>query len=349
MNRVDGWKWLAVRRVAARWGVAALFCVLGGVVMGQEAAPQADASPAESDASHGSRWAIAIHGGAGGNPAEWSDAQRAARLDGMRAALNVGTKLLREGGTALDTVEAVIRVLEDDRAFNAGRGAVLSRAGRAELDASIMDGRQRGCGAVGGVTVVRHPITLARRVMTETKHVLVAGPGADAFGREQGVEIVSPEYFLLKPQERDLSVSWRSPGTYFGTVGCAVLDRHGNLAAGTSTGGLSGKMPGRLGDSPIVGAGTYADNATCAISATGTGEEFMRHAITYDVSAQMRYLGRSVEEAVNVAMTERLAPNTGGLIAVGHDGTITMQHNTPGMTCAAADSDGQLSVQLAVE
>jgi beta-aspartyl-peptidase (threonine type) len=267
----------------------------------------------------------------------------------MRVVLQEGKRMLSEGATALDTVEAVIRGLEDDVTFNAGRGAVLTSAGRAELDASIMDGRNRACGAVGGVTIIRHPITLARRVMTETKHVLLAGPGANRFGKRQGVEIVEPDYFRLQPDEKKVSVSGAHPEAYFGTVGCVVLDAAGNLAAGTSTGGLSGKMPGRLGDTPIVGAGTFADNATCAISATGTGEEFIRNAICYDVSAQMRYLDRNVQEAVRVAMTERLKPNMGGLIAVGHDGMITLQHNTAGMTCGAADSRGKFEVQLQTE
>lgn len=324
-----------------------LILILGGCFAG--ASCSWGQAAAGEDSSHGSRWAIAVHGGAGGNPARWSEQQREARLAGIRSVLEEGKRMLSAGASAVDTVEAVIRMLEDDATFNAGRGAVLTSAGRAELDASIMDGRNRACGAVGGVTIIRHPITLARKVMTETKHVLLAGRGANRFGRRQGVEIVKPEYFQLKPDEKKVSVSNGQAESYFGTVGCVVLDAEGNLAAGTSTGGLSGKMPGRLGDTPIVGAGTFADNATCAISATGTGEEFIRNAICYDVSAQMRYLDRNVQEAVEVAMTERLKPNTGGLIAVGHDGMITLQHNTAGMTCGAADSQGRFEVQLQTE
>lgn len=293
-------------------------------------------------------WSIAVHGGAGGTPAKWSQAQRDARLAGMEKALQLGREMLAGGATSLDTVEAVIRVLEDDPSFNAGRGAVLNAEKNAELDASIMDGSKRACGAVGGVTIVKHPITLARRVMTETKHVLLAGPGADEFARLQKLELVPAEYFQLKPSERDVSVARQVAEDYFGTVGCVVRDNAGNLAAGTSTGGLSSKMPGRLGDSPLIGAGTYADNQSCALSATGTGEEFIRNAVAYDVSAKMRYLGQTVEQAVDAVITETLAPNIGGVIAIGSDGLIALQHNTPGMTCGAADHTGRFEVMLEV-
>ena len=300
----------------------------------------------EAGTSHGSRWSIAIHGGAGGNPRRLSAEQRKLRLDGMREVLQLAKDKLENGATALDTVEAVLRVLEDNPTFNAGRGAVLTTKGEAQLDASIMDGSTKACGAVGGVTIVKHPISLARMVMSDTPHVLLVGPGANEFARQQKVELVEPSYFLLKPKEADVSAAYTDPESYVGTVGCAVLDTHGNLAAGTTTGGTARKLPGRIGDSPIVGAGTYADNASCAISGTGVGEEYIRNAIAYDVSARMRYLGENVQEAVRNAMEKTLKPNTGGLIAVGHDGMITLQHNTIGMACAAANSEGRFETWL---
>jgi beta-aspartyl-peptidase (threonine type) len=262
--------------------------------------------------------------------------------------------MLSEGRTALDTVEAVIRLFEDDAAFNAGRGAVLTTDGRAELDASIMDGRSLACGAVAGVTRVRNPITLARRVMTETKHVLLAGPGADEFAKQQKVQLVAPDYFLGRRAIADgnqviAATSDRSDSPHFGTVGCVVLDADGNLAAGTSTGGTSKKLPGRVGDSPIVGAGTYAANGVCAVSGTGIGEEFIRNAVAYDVAAQMRYAGRSLAEAINDIMTAKLEANMGGLIGVSHRGEIVMQHNTPGMSCGAADVGGRFEIFLSLD
>ena len=299
-------------------------------------------------------WALAIHGGAGGDPAKWGDEKRQARQAGMRAALQAGRDALSNGAEAMDVVERVIRMLEDDAHFNAGRGAVLTSEGRAELDASIMDGRTGACGAVGGVRSVKNPITLARRVMTETRHVLLVGDGAEAFAAEQQVERVPPEYFLSwRDAMRNRDVAPLADPTaqqppHFGTVGCVVLDKQGNLAAGTSTGGLSDKLPGRIGDSPIVGAGTYAANDSCAVSGTGVGEEFIRHAVAYDVAAQMRYAHRSLPAAVDRIIRQTLKPGVGGLIAVGADGTIVMQHNTPGMTCGAADSGGRFDVYLAV-
>lgn len=300
----------------------------------------------QSDTPKPPNWALAVHGGAGGTSEGWSDAKKEARQRGMRRALEAGQRSLAAGGTALDCVEQVVRLLEDDPAFNAGRGAVLTSEKRAELDASIMCGRDRACGAVAGVTVARNPITLARRVMTETRHVLIIGPGADQFARDQQVELVDESYFRSLPDAADQSLHVTRDGSYLGTVGCVALDQKGNIAAATSTGGLKGKMPGRVGDSPIPGAGTFADNATCGISATGVGEEYIRNAVAYDVSAQMRYAGRSLQRAVDVVIDETLAPDTGGLIAVGHDGTIVMAHNTPGMNCGAADSNGRFEVLL---
>ncbi|MCH5376169.1 MAG: isoaspartyl peptidase/L-asparaginase [Planctomycetes bacterium] len=314
-----------------------------------------DANTSGNETKAKPKWAIAIHGGAGGDPSVWDEAKVDNRKRGLERALATGRDMLAEGQSAIDVVEAVIRVFEDDAAFNAGRGAVLTEAGRAELDASIMDGKTHACGAVAGVTRVKNPITLARRVMTETKHVLLAGPGADQFAEQQQLTLVDPDYFLGSRLSTPRPPSAKEPGAKlvdppsFGTVGCVVLDINGNLAAGTSTGGTSKKLPGRVGDSPIVGAGTYAANDTCAVSGTGIGEEYIRNSVAFDVAAQMRYADRSMANAIDEIMTKTLKPGVGGLIAVSHRGEIVLQHNTPGMSCGAADSDGRFEVFLALE
>ena len=293
-------------------------------------------------------WAIAIHGGAGSHPDSWDPAKRDLRKQGLDRALTTGRDMLAAGRTALDTVEAVINVLEDDAMFNAGRGAVLTKEGRAELDASIMDGSTLACGAVAGVTRVKNPITLARRVMSETRHVLLAGPGADQFAEQQQVTLVDPDYFLSRRGTSAPSGLPSEEKPHFGTVGCVVLDADGNLAAGTSTGGTSKKLPGRVGDSPIVGAGTYAANGLCAVSGTGVGEEYIRRSVAFDVAAQMRYAQRPIGNAISEIMTKKLRPGVGGLIAVSSRGEIVLQHNTPGMSCGAADSDGRFETFLLI-
>lgn len=310
-------------------------------------------TPSTTSAAERLEFAIAVHGGAGSSGEHLSDEERAAREAAMKQALTIGRDILAEGGTSLDAVEKVIRFLEDDPQFNAGRGAVFNRAGGHELDASIMDGRTKACGAVAGVKTVKNPISLARLVMTKTRHVLLGGEGADQFAEEMGVDRVEQKYFWTEKafhewQEanRENSDSTRSKPGHKGTVGCVALDRHGNLAAGTSTGGLTNKKFGRIGDSPIVGAGTYADNATCAVSCTGIGEHFIRNAVAYDVSARIVYKGQSVKDAVQHVIKKTLKPGDGGIIAVAHDGSIWMDFNTPGMTRAAADSSGRFEVQL---
>ncbi len=327
---------------------AQLFTCLSGILMTTVSATSASGQEDES-----ARWAIAIHGGAGGDPSTWDDTKRDLRLTGLKQALAAGRDLLNGGGTAMDAVETVIRQLEDNAAFNAGRGAVVTADGNAELDASIMDGRDGACGAVAGVTNTKNPISLARLVMSETKHVLLVGAGANRFAIAQKVPLVQPDYFLSNQQRqhnREVSLSSDQSGeSHFGTVGCVALDRHGDLAAGTSTGGTAKKLAGRVGDSPIVGAGTFAANDTCAVSGTGIGEEYIRNAVAYDIVAQMRYAGRSLDEAVTEIMRTRLKPGTGGLITVSRDGRIVMQHNTAGMSCGAADSGGRFETQLALE
>ncbi|MGI9241362.1 MAG: isoaspartyl peptidase/L-asparaginase family protein [Verrucomicrobiales bacterium] len=306
-------------------------------------------------------YVIAVHGGAGSSPKDFSAEQNAARRAGITTALRAGETVLKAGGSALDAVEASIRSLEDNPLFNAGRGAVLNAAGAAELDASIMDGSTKACGAVAGTTVSKHPISVARAVMSKTRHVLLAAEGADAFAREIGAELTENGSFITEPQrarwkrakekaQKKLDASAGDGAATgatddlserIGTVGCVALDAQGNLAAGTSTGGLMMKKFGRVGDSPIVGAGTYADNTTCAVSCTGVGEEFIRNAIAYDIHARIKYAEADLEAAVKAQLEEVLEPGYGGIIALGADGSIVMEYNTGGMACGVADSEGR--------
>ncbi len=307
-------------------------------------------------------YGIVIHGGAGGEPDKWTDEYKALRRSGLKAALELGVALLKERKSALDVVEQVVRVLEDDPTFNAGRGCVLNEAGEHELDAAIMDGSNRACGAVASVRKTKNPISLARRVMTDTKHVFLIGNGADEFGLSLKLEQAGPEYFRT-PQQIEAWEKWKKKvpdltlhrpkaqgdedeQLYLGTVGCAVLDMHGNLAAATSTGGLMGKRWGRVGDSPIIGAGTYADNKTCAVSGTGVGEDFIRNNVAADIAARMRYGSKSLAESARAVVQTVLPEDCGGVIAIDHAGNIVMEFNTPGMSRAAADSKGLYQVRL---
>ncbi|MFM2092959.1 MAG: Isoaspartyl peptidase precursor [Planctomycetota bacterium] len=306
----------------------------------------------------GVEYAIVLHGGALDDPQEMSAELRAGYEAGLKKGLETGKAILERGGTGLDAVEQVIRILEDDPHFNAGRGAVYNSEGGHELDASIMDGKTRACGAIAGVKTVKNPISLARLVMTRTRHVLLVSDGAERFATEVKVERVENRYFdsdrqfenwqKVRKQQANQQKENESPPKEGkkGTVGCVALDKHGNIAAGTSTGGLTNKKYGRVGDSPIVGAGTYADNATCGVSCTGTGEEFIRNAVAHDVSARMRFLKIPVTEAARQVVHEVLKPDDGALIAVGRDGTVTAQFNTGGLAHAAADSRGRFEVKL---
>lgn len=297
------------------------------------------------------KYAIAIHGGALDDVAKIAPERRAGMEAGLKKALEAGRKILADGGTSLDAVEQVVRILEDDPHFNAGKGAVYNSVGGHELDASIMDGRNKACGAVAGVTTVKNPISLARRVMTETRHVLLQSAGAEKFADEMKVDRVDNKYFdtdfqFQQWQERKRRQEAAGP-TKKGTVGCVALDSHGNLAAGTSTGGLTNKKFGRVGDSPIIGAGTYAENSTCAVSCTGTGEQFIRHTVSSDIAARLRYAKQSLPAAVREVLEKTLEPEDGGIIAVGADGTIVTDFNTDGMSRGAADSSGRFEVKLA--
>lgn len=308
------------------------------------------------------KFAIVIHGGAGGDPSNWSESYREQRRVSLTKALDRGLEMLEDGKSAMDVVEAVVRLMEDDPIFNAGRGCVLNEKGEHELDASIMDGQSLRCGAVGSVRTTKHPISLARKVMEETRHILLIGNGADQFATLQGLESADADYFRTEQQKQKLN-DWKakqgvastrsnkpanSSENYFGTVGCVVLDSQGNLAAGTSTGGLLGKKWGRVGDSPIIGAGNYADNQTCAVSGTGIGEEFIRRSLASDVAARMRYGGRELPLAAAEAV-EWLPENGGGIIAVDPQGNMVMEFNTQGMSRAFANSDGDRGVLLGRE
>jgi beta-aspartyl-peptidase (threonine type) len=293
-------------------------------------------------------WAIALHGGAGGIPGDQTGKVQQQYLRSLERALTLGVSVLEDGGSSLDAVEQVIRDLEDDPLFNAGKGAVYNHEGRHELDASIMDGATLACGGVASVSTVKHPITVARAVMEQTRHVLLSGAGADRFATELGVDLVDQDYFHTPRRYEQLqrALDRERAADDKGTAGVVALDMHGNLAAGTSTGGITNKMFGRVGDSPLIGAGTYAKNGTCAVSATGIGEEFIRHGVAYSISALMAYGGMSLEQAATRMIDDTLRPGDGGIIAVGQDGRIVMRFNTEGMFRGAADSNGRFEVAI---
>ena len=316
---------------------------------------------ADQTSNADAKWAIVLHGGAGAPPANATPEQLQARRDGLSAALAAGQKVLVAGGSSLDAVEATIRVLEDNPLFNAGHGAVFNSAGEHELDASIMDGRTLAGGGVAGVRTVKNPITLARRVMTETPHVLLSGPGAETFATEQNVDRVPNDAFSteqrraewekVKAKEATESAQKEQPARpwQIGTVGCVALDAAGNIAAGTSTGGRTNKKYGRIGDSPIIGAGTYADNATCGISASGVGEQFIRHAAAAQISLLMQHRDWSLQQAADYVLKERLRPGDGGVIGLDQSGKVVWVFTTAGMYRGAADSSGRFDIRIGNE
>lgn len=288
-------------------------------------------------------FALAIHGGAGSiKPGQFSPVEEKEFADKLEEALKVGYKILENGGTSLECVEKVVNVLEDSPLFNAGKGAVFTNAGTNELDAAIMDGKTLNAGTVAGIKRVKNPITLARLVMMESPHVMMIGDGAEKFGEMHGVEFVDPEYFyterrwesLQKILEREkLSLLDNDNDYKFGTVGCVALDKDGNLAAATSTGGMTNKRWGRVGDVPIIGAGTYADNNTCAISATGHGEYFIRNVVAYQISSLIEHARLSLEAAADSVVMRKLVKQngSGGVIAIDKFGNISMPFNSEGM------------------
>jgi L-asparaginase / beta-aspartyl-peptidase len=296
--------------------------------------------------------AIAIHGGAGAIPKEKIPREREQQYRaGLEAALTAGYDVLKQGGASLDAVTAAVRVLEDDPMFNAGRGAALTREGWAELDASIMEGKQQRAGAVASVRHIKNPVELARRVMEKSRHVLLVGDGAEEFALEEGLALLPNSYFRTQERRQQLDrelagerVSELMPGR--GTVGAVALDDHGNLAAATSTGGMTMKRQGRVGDSPIIGAGTYAKNGVCAVSATGHGESFIRAVAAYHVCASVEYRGLSLHQAVHETLHERVRAmgGDGGMIAVDAHGTVVMDFSSQAMFRACRTSHGVVEI-----
>ncbi|WP_296380296.1 isoaspartyl peptidase/L-asparaginase [Winogradskyella sp.] len=316
-------------------------------------------------------FAIVIHGGAGTILKKNMTPEREAAYKAkLKEAISVGYEILKNGGSSLDAVEKTINVMEDSPLFNAGKGAVFTNAETNELDASIMDGKTLNAGASAGTTTVRNPINLARTVMEKSKHVMLSGKGAEIFAQEQGLEIVTSDYFftenrfksLKRVKEREAKKEGKidTESAYlnfydadikdskFGTVGCAALDKNGNLAAGTSTGGMTNKRWGRVGDAPIIGSGTYANNATCAVSSTGWGEYFIRAQVAHDISALMDYKGLSLQEAARLVIQEKV-PNLGGdggIVAVDKNGNMVAEFNTAGMYRATMNDKGELTIGI---
>jgi beta-aspartyl-peptidase (threonine type) len=302
-----------------------------------------------------SKYFLVIHGGAG-NITKNNFSDSVAYKQKLTEALEKGSDTLKKGGTSLDAIVVVIKILEDSPLFNAGKGSVFNDEGKNEMDAAIMDGKTLKAGAVAGVTTIKNPITAARAVMEKTVHVMLTGAGADKFAKEAGLEIVDPSYFFdqkrwdqyIKAKNKSNVIDTNPINTKHGTVGAVALDIYGNLAAGTSTGGLSNKKYGRVGDSPIIGAGTYANNKTCAVSCTGTGEYFIRNVVAYDMSALMEYKGWTVQKSADYIINEKLKAQSGdgGLIALDANGNFTMTFNTEGMFRGYANSDGEIKVMM---
>lgn len=344
--------------------VRAWMCIACLVVMAHASLAEESVAAAAAE----SPVVLVIHGGAGTiKRAEMTAEQEAEYHAALRGALVAGYAILEQGGSSVDAVVAALSLLEDSPLFNAGKGAVFNAEGRNELDASIMDGSTLNAGAVAGVQRIKNPIRLAREVMDNSRHVLLTGEGAEEFAKEQGIEFVESRYFYtekrwqqLEKRKLEEAREPRKPAfdmkeqatvddnRYLGTVGAVALDRSGNLAAGTSTGGLTNKHFGRVGDSPIIGAGTYANNATVAISGTGDGEYFMRGVVAHDVSALMQYRGYSVGAALYHVVQEKLVNlgGAGGMIAVDRDGNIGMEFNTWGMYRGYIDRDGNMHTAI---
>ena len=311
-------------------------------------------------------YALAIHGGAGTmSKKNMTPEKEKAYQNKLEEAIKIGHAILKNGGSSLDAVTKTINVMEDSPIFNSGKGAVFTNAETNELDASIMDGKTLNAGASAGTKTVKNPINLARAIMENSPHVMMAGDGAETFAKEQNLEIVSPEYFktenrlntLKRVKQKELEKTTNSTSAFydadikdskFGTVGCVALDKNGNLAAGTSTGGMTNKRYGRVGDVPIIGAGNYANNATCAVSGTGWGEFFIRATVAHDISALMEYKGLSLEAAAKEVIQKKV-PNlggNGGIIAVDKNGNMVMEFNTAGMYRASMNSKGELTIGI---
>lgn len=322
---------------------------------------------------------LVIHGGAGTITRQnMTPEKEKAYREVLNQALQTGYGVLKKGGTSMDAVEATIRIMEDSPLFNAGKGSVFTHDGKNEMDAAVMDGKTLKAGSIAGVTTIRNPISTARRVMDKSEHVMMVGPGAEAFAKVQGMEIVSPKYFYTEARWKGLQQAIKeekvqldhsatpapvdksrktgsvmdgkifTEGKKFGTVGCVALDQFGNLAAGTSTGGMTNKRYGRVGDAPIIGAGTYANNATCAVSGTGHGEYFIRSVVGFDISALMDYKGMSLKNAADEVVMKKLVERggEGGVIALDAKGNFAMPFNSEGMYRGYIKADGTSEVLI---
>jgi beta-aspartyl-peptidase (threonine type) len=350
----------ASRRLAA--------LALAAATLAAPAPASAQAQPSAPAAARQANWGIVIHGGAGTlDRASMSPEREAQYRAGLEQALRAGHAVLARGGSSMDAVEAAIRVMEDNPLFNAGKGAVFTAEGKNELDAAIMDGRTLAAGSVAGVRHVKNPITLARAVMEHSPHVMLAGDGAEQFARTQGIELVPESYFrtearwqgLLRAREderRAAGDTTRRPQALysvpedrkFGTVGAVALDQAGNLAAGTSTGGMTNKRWGRIGDAPIIGAGTYASNRSCAVSATGHGEFFIRNTVARDICALVEYRGMALKDAAEEVVMRRLVQQggDGGIIAMDPQGNYTLTFNSSGMYRGRMGADGRPEIAI---
>lgn len=313
-------------------------------------------------------FAIIIHGGAGTIlKRNMTTEKESAYKTKLEEAIKVGHTILKNGGTSTEAVMKTIQVMEESPLFNAGKGAVFTNAGTNELDASFMDGNTLNAGAVAGVKDVKSPIELAIKVLTDSEHVMLSGEGASAFAKEKGLEIVDPSYFYTEnrfqslqrikdrektaAEEGDKKAAFYDPiikDSKFGTVGCVALDKSGNIAAGTSTGGMTNKRWGRIGDAPIIGSGTYANNKTCGVSSTGWGEYFIRSQVAYDISAQMEYQQKSLKEATTDVIQNKLTKlgGTGGVVALDKNGYMSFEFNTTGMYRASMDENGELIIKI---
>lgn len=314
------------------------------------------------------KFAIAIHGGAGNLvKMKLSEEEQQSYIAALDSALVAGEKILSMGGTSIEAVEAAICILEDCPLFNAGKGAVFTHEGHNELDAAIMNGLNLECGAVAGVRRIKNPIRAARQVMEQSEFILLHSEGAETFAQEQGIALVDTSYFFtahrweqlqdaIEDDKTELDHSGKKQATVsvkpkeekFGTVGCVALDMHGNLAAGTSTGGLTNKRYGRIGDTPLIGSGTYADNATCAVSCTGKGEDFIRLNVAHEIASNIRYSGATLQQACDTVILVKLKgiKGRGGCIALDKQGNISMPFTTTGMFRGSIDTSGKKNIQL---
>jgi Asparaginase len=344
-----------------------LFIVLMLIVVSCKHDDAANAKTLKDDTQQ-NEFAIIIHGGAGTILKKNMSAEKElAYKSKLTEAIKTGHAILKNGGTSTEAVIETIQVMEESPLFNAGKGAVFTHEETNELDASFMDGKTLNAGAVAGVTTVKSPIELAVKVMTHSNHVMLSGKGASTFAKEQGLEIVDPSYFYTEKRyqslqrvknkmKAELDHDAKTAAFYdadiknakFGTVGCVALDKNGNIAAGTSTGGMTNKRWGRIGDAPIIGSGTYANNATCGVSSTGWGEYFIRGQVAYDISAQMEYQQKTLKEATKNVIQDKLTAlgGTGGVVALDNKGNMAFEFNTAGMYRASMTDKGAIVVKI---